>query len=88
MGSREGRGGGFMERDEIVEYRRSRDAEKDDEWDEFGRKRKRKENSFKGGVNSKNRRAANDDFKYEKSVLESNKSGEELEEEEGDDDDR
>ncbi|CAG8653495.1 7572_t:CDS:2, partial [Acaulospora morrowiae] len=41
MGSREGRGGGFMERDEVVEYRRSRDAEKDDEYDEFGRRRKK-----------------------------------------------
>ena len=76
-----------MERDEIVEYRKSRDAEKDDEWDEFGRKRKRKENSFKGGVNS-NGSDVNDDFKDEKSVLKSNKDGEDLEEEEDDDDDR
>ena len=84
MGSREGRGGGFMERDEIVEYRKSRDAEKDDEWDEFGRKRRRKE---RGGVNS-NGSDVNDDFRDEKSGLESNKDREELEEEEGDDDDR
>ncbi|CAG8563344.1 1852_t:CDS:2 [Ambispora leptoticha] len=42
LGSREGRGGGFLERDEVIEYRQSRDAEKDDEWDEFGRKKKKK----------------------------------------------
>ncbi|GBB90445.1 hypothetical protein RclHR1_01740022 [Rhizophagus clarus] len=87
MGSREGRGGGFMERDEIVEYRKSRDAEKDDEWDDFGRKRKRRENSFRSGKYSHNGSVVNDDFKSEKSTLESNKSGEELEED-GDDDDR
>ncbi|CAG8554847.1 748_t:CDS:2 [Dentiscutata heterogama] len=45
MGSREGRGGGFMERDEVVEYKKSRDAEKDEEWDEFGRKRKKNRDS-------------------------------------------
>ncbi|CAG8469629.1 1488_t:CDS:10 [Diversispora eburnea] len=50
MGSREGRGGGFMERDEVVEYKKSRDAEKDDEYDEFGRKRK------------KNRSASNNNY--------------------------
>ncbi|CAG8595947.1 3961_t:CDS:2 [Funneliformis mosseae] len=87
VGSREGRGGGFMERDEVVEYRKSRDAEKDDEWDEFGRKRKRKDNFLRGGGCSNND-SDNDDFKSEKSALESNKSGDELEEEEGDDDDR
>ncbi|CAG8589067.1 6070_t:CDS:2, partial [Rhizophagus irregularis] len=86
MGSREGRGGGFMERDEIVEYRKSRDAEKDDEWDDFGRKRKRRENSYRGGKHSRNG-SVNNDFKSEKSALKSNKSGEELEED-GDDDDR
>nr|CAG8573583.1 13563_t:CDS:2 [Entrophospora candida] len=35
LGTREGRGGGFLERDEVVEYKQSRSAEKDDEWDEF-----------------------------------------------------
>jgi hypothetical protein len=84
MGFREGRGGGFMERDEIVEYRKSRDAEKDDEWDEFGRKRKRKE---KDEMYNNNGSVINYD-KSEKSAMESNKGGEELEEEEGDDDDR
>ena len=88
MGSREGRGGGFMERDEVVEYRKSRDAEKDDEWDEFGRKRRRKDNFSRSRRNSNNG-SVNDDFKSEKSALESNNRSErELEEDEGDDDDR
>ncbi|KAA3675218.1 uncharacterized protein DEA37_0002999 [Paragonimus westermani] len=43
LGERTGYGGGFMERDEVVEYkdhgRRSRDS--DDEFDEFGRKKKK-----------------------------------------------
>ncbi|KAF6770940.1 Zinc finger Ran-binding domain-containing protein 2, partial [Paragonimus kellicotti] len=43
LGERTGYGGGFMERDEVVEYKdrggRSRDS--DDEFDEFGRKKKK-----------------------------------------------
>ncbi|CAG8714114.1 3533_t:CDS:2, partial [Cetraspora pellucida] len=65
MGSREGRGGGFMERDEVVEYRRSRDAEKDEEWDEFGRKRKKNRD---GGVNNN----GSDDTKGEHAKEETN----------------
>ncbi|KAK4468277.1 hypothetical protein MN116_008430 [Schistosoma mekongi] len=38
QGERTGYGGGFMERDEVVEYRERRDS--DDEFDEFGRKKK------------------------------------------------
>ncbi|KAL1923029.1 uncharacterized protein VTP21DRAFT_9405 [Calcarisporiella thermophila] len=45
LGERTGRGGGFKERDDKVEYRRRDD---DDEWDEFGRKKKKK-----GAVESK-----------------------------------
>ncbi|RUS18941.1 hypothetical protein BC937DRAFT_88143 [Endogone sp. FLAS-F59071] len=41
-GRREGAGGGFLERDEVVEYRRARDRDDDDEYDEFGRRRKKK----------------------------------------------
>ncbi|CAG8519286.1 11737_t:CDS:2 [Ambispora gerdemannii] len=52
LGSREGRGGGFLERDEVVEYRQSRDAEKDDEWDEFGRKKKKKRQNDGGNVHN------------------------------------
>ncbi|RKP09693.1 hypothetical protein THASP1DRAFT_28522 [Thamnocephalis sphaerospora] len=40
---REGRGGGYMERDERVEYRAQRkDPDGDSEWDEFGRRKKKK----------------------------------------------
>ncbi|KAK9764465.1 hypothetical protein K7432_008007 [Basidiobolus ranarum] len=38
-GSREGRGGGYMERPERIEYKSSRD---DSEWDDFGRRKKKK----------------------------------------------
>ncbi|CAG8467010.1 14550_t:CDS:2 [Acaulospora colombiana] len=86
MGSREGRGGGFMERDEVVEYRKSRDAEKDDEYDEFGRKRKKNKDvdSYNGG--SKDSRVS-----YRGKTSGSNKqdpSGDIEDEDEGDDDDR
>uniref|UniRef100_A0A183B8Y4 RanBP2-type domain-containing protein n=1 Tax=Echinostoma caproni TaxID=27848 RepID=A0A183B8Y4_9TREM len=39
MGERTGYGGGYMERDKVVEYRKRGDS--DDEFDEFGRKKKR-----------------------------------------------
>ncbi|CAL8108694.1 unnamed protein product [Calicophoron daubneyi] len=39
LGQRTGYGGGFMERDEVVEYKKRNDS--DDEFDEFGRKKKR-----------------------------------------------
>nr|CAH8862926.1 unnamed protein product [Trichobilharzia regenti] len=45
QGERTGYGGGFMERDEVVEYREHRDS--DDEFDEFGRKKK----NFRRGQN-------------------------------------
>ncbi|XP_034312236.2 zinc finger Ran-binding domain-containing protein 2 isoform X2 [Magallana gigas] len=45
---RTGFGGGFMERDEIVEYK-ERIEEDDDEYDEFGRKRKK----FRGSTEEK-----------------------------------
>ncbi|CAH8573706.1 unnamed protein product [Heterobilharzia americana] len=45
QGERTGYGGGFMERDEVVEYRQRRDS--DDEFDEFGRKKK----NFRKGQN-------------------------------------
>ncbi|KAI9334295.1 hypothetical protein BDR26DRAFT_908937 [Obelidium mucronatum] len=37
---REGRGGGFKERDDVVEYKNTR-FESDDEYDDFGRKKKK-----------------------------------------------
>ncbi|GFR94410.1 zinc finger Ran-binding domain-containing protein 2 [Elysia marginata] len=40
---RTGFGGGYMERDEVVEYNRREDS--DDEFDEFGRKKKKYRNS-------------------------------------------
>ncbi|CAG8683130.1 594_t:CDS:10, partial [Racocetra persica] len=61
MGSREGRGGGFMERDEVIEYRRSRDAEKDEEWDEFGRKRKKNKDCGVGNNGSGRKRDLSQD---------------------------
>ncbi|KAJ3030322.1 UNVERIFIED_CONTAM: hypothetical protein HDU68_009475 [Siphonaria sp. JEL0065] len=38
---REGRGGGFKERDDVVEYKNTR-FESDDEYDDFGRKKKKR----------------------------------------------
>ena len=38
---RTGFGGGFMEREENVQYKDSRQQEEEDEYDEFGRKRKK-----------------------------------------------
>ncbi|KAG5460652.1 MAG: hypothetical protein BJ554DRAFT_7269, partial [Olpidium bornovanus] len=43
-GARQGRGGGFMEREEVVEYRKSA-RDDDDIWDEFGRLKKKKKQS-------------------------------------------
>ncbi|CAG8788483.1 22445_t:CDS:2, partial [Gigaspora margarita] len=63
MGSREGRGGGFLERDEVVEYKKSRDAEKDEEWDEFDTKEE-----INGKKNNKNK-SIDDREQYKKSRL-------------------
>src|SRR6185369_5426095 len=62
LGTREGRGGGFLERDEVVEYKQSRNAEKDDEWDEFGRKRKKKKSS---NYNNRYNNYYDDDDEYD-----------------------
>ncbi|CAG8535128.1 6296_t:CDS:10, partial [Dentiscutata erythropus] len=83
MGSREGRGGGFMERDEVVEYKKSRDAEKDEEWDEFGRKRRKNRDSgiYNNGNDSKRESWAawndiigNEDTKEEKNEKKNNRN--------------
>ncbi|KAJ3394167.1 hypothetical protein HDU84_009487 [Entophlyctis sp. JEL0112] len=53
---REGRGGGFKERDDIIEYKESR-YQDDDDYDDFGRKKKKRAQNaqaFHGKSNNKN----------------------------------
>ncbi|RIB09647.1 hypothetical protein C2G38_2107985 [Gigaspora rosea] len=85
MGSREGRGGGFLERDEVVEYKKSRDAEKDEEWDEFGRKRKKNKDS---GINNNGNDNKRESYRDEENSIHKQELIVDEEEEEGDDDDR
>jgi hypothetical protein len=84
LGSRDGRGGGYLERDEVIEYRKTRETEKDEEWDEFGRKRKKKKQEDSDNVNNHEAEKP----KEHQVVTNNNKSKIDEEEDEGDDDDR
>ncbi|KAH6565030.1 hypothetical protein BASA60_010048 [Batrachochytrium salamandrivorans] len=48
IGDREGRGGGFKEREEVIEYRQSRFEDADDEYDDFGRLKKKGHKTLAG----------------------------------------
>ncbi|KAI9020461.1 hypothetical protein DFJ74DRAFT_126507 [Hyaloraphidium curvatum] len=66
IGSREGFGGGFRDREDVVEYKRDR-RQSDDEWDEFGRRKKKPSDSRKarddngGGAPDRAQQAKGDD---------------------------
>lgn len=75
---RTGFGGGFMEREENVQYKESRKQAEEDEYDEFGRKRKK----FRGTIP-----ATGSIVREEPDTTAEQKKPEEEEEEEEDDDD-
>ena len=84
LGSRDGRGGGYLERDEVIEYRKTRETEKDEEWDEFGRKRKKR----KQGTDDRAYDYEEQQSKNHRPIINNNMSDLDEEEDEGDDDDR
>ncbi|VDL61829.1 unnamed protein product [Hymenolepis diminuta] len=80
-GQRTGYGGGYMERDEVVDYKRHEDS--DDEFDEFGlRKKKYRKNNVDGGAGDKPTEA-----KYSDEEEQISEERNEEEEESGDDED-